>query len=141
MVQFLCDRVPMRDVYISPEVYRMRKESARERLEAMLDYASQEWDGCRSRFLQQYFGESDAEECGVCDLCIERKRGGRPTLSQEERIAKTVREEIAREGCVEASTLARKLNVPPVDIARVVEKLTAEGEICSEGGGFVKKNR
>ena len=141
MVQFLCDRVPMRDVYISPEVYRMRKESARERLEAMLDYASQEWDGCRSRFLQQYFGESDAVECGVCDLCIERRRGGRPTLSQEERIAKTVREEIAREGCVEASALARKLNVPPVDIARVVEKLTAEGEICSEGGGFVKKNR
>ena len=74
-------------------------------------------------------------------MCIERKRGGRPTLSQEERIAKTVREEIAREGSVEASALARKLNVPPVDIARVVEKLTAEGEICSQGGGFVKKNR
>ena len=119
----------------------MRKESARERLEAMLDYASQEWDGCRSRFLQQYFGESDAVECGVCDLCIERKRGGGPTPSQEERIAKTIREEIDREGRVEASTLARKLNVPPMDIARVVEKLTAEGEICSEGGGFVKKNR
>ena len=141
MVMFLCDRVPKGDVYISPEVYRMRKESARERMEAMLDYASQESDGCRSRFLQHYFGEREAKECGVCDLCLERRRQGRPSPTSEGEITRTVMELIEREGRVEASELVRRLNVPPTDIALVVEKLTAEGEIYSVGGGFVKKNR
>lgn len=141
MVMFLCDRVPMQDVYISPEVYRMRKEAAGVRMEAMLGYAEQEGDGCRSRFLQHYFGESEAAECGVCDLCIERRRQGRVSPTGEQEILRTIREEIAREGYVEASALVKKINLPPADIAQVVEKLIAEGEICSEGGGFVKKNR
>ncbi|MBQ2796559.1 MAG: RecQ family ATP-dependent DNA helicase [Tidjanibacter sp.] len=141
MVMFLCDRVPKGDVFIAPEVYRMRKESAKVRLEAMLNYAAQDDNGCRSRFLQQYFGEEGATECGVCDLCIERRREGRLSPARDEEIARTVREEIALNGSVEASVLARKINIAPADIARVVEKLTAEGEICSVGGGFVKKNR
>jgi ATP-dependent DNA helicase RecQ len=36
------------------------------RLYAMLDGA-----GCRARAVRRYFGETDAEPCGVCDLCAD----------------------------------------------------------------------
>jgi ATP-dependent DNA helicase RecQ len=45
---------------------RLRLEDGH-RLDAVDAYASD--DGCRARFLQRYFGEQDAEDCGICDRC------------------------------------------------------------------------
>ncbi len=75
-VLFLCEeRLPVQDVYISPESYRIRKEMAARRLKAMDEYASGE-GGCRQAYLRRYFGETDPADCGACDLCIARKKSG-----------------------------------------------------------------
>lgn len=44
------------------------------RLDALAEYARDE--GCRARFLRAYFGESEGESCGLCDVC--RGRPERP---------------------------------------------------------------
>lgn len=31
-------------------------------------------EGCRSRFLLSYFGETRSQDCGICDRCLEEKR-------------------------------------------------------------------
>ncbi|MCL4683541.1 RecQ family ATP-dependent DNA helicase [Myxococcota bacterium] len=45
------------------------------RLDALADYARDE--GCRAVFLRAYFGESEGEPCGLCDVCR-----GRPERSE-----------------------------------------------------------
>ncbi len=45
------------------------------RLDALAEYARN--DGCRAVFLRAYFGESEGEPCGLCDVCL-----GRPERSE-----------------------------------------------------------
>jgi ATP-dependent DNA helicase RecQ len=66
-------RLPQENLYISPESYKIRKDMAAERYRKMFEYAESD-EMCRSRFIQNYFGEEDAEDCGVCDICLARKK-------------------------------------------------------------------
>ena len=70
------ERLPTADLYISPESYQQRRKQTRERFERMLAYATAE-TGCRSSFLEAYFGVPEPRECGICDLCLARKRAAR----------------------------------------------------------------
>ena len=73
------ERLPRADLYIAPETYRRRQELMRERFERMIAYTDNEQE-CRSVVLERYFGADDATPCGVCDLCLARKRPpGRPS--------------------------------------------------------------
>ncbi|MSP60540.1 MAG: ATP-dependent DNA helicase RecQ [Myxococcales bacterium] len=56
-------------VWNAAEAYRKKRESDRERLQAMLDYA--EARKCRAQFLLSYFGE-EIPPCGQCDNCTGR---------------------------------------------------------------------
>jgi len=46
-----------------------------DRVEATINYAYAD-RGCRERMLLGYFGEMAAEDCGHCDLCIDRRKRG-----------------------------------------------------------------
>ena len=67
------ERLPVEDVMISPESYAIRKQVAHKRIKSMLDYVSNETE-CRSVVIQRYFGEEDAVPCGVCDICLNKKK-------------------------------------------------------------------
>ena len=54
----------------------------RERFERMIAYADNEQE-CRSVVLEHYFGADDATPCGVCDLCLARKRAAREAARKE----------------------------------------------------------
>jgi len=55
-------------IALPPAVYEDRREQYRQRIEAMLRYAKSN-DKCRSRQLLEYFGETDTQDCGQCDVC------------------------------------------------------------------------
>ncbi len=76
------ERLPRADLYIAPETYRRRQELMRERFERMIAYADNEQE-CRSVVLERYFGADDATPCGVCDLCLARKRAAREAARKE----------------------------------------------------------
>lgn len=67
------ERLPTDDIYIAPETFLRRKEMMHERFSKMLEYASGQ-ERCRSRMLSEYFGDTEAEDCGICDICIARRK-------------------------------------------------------------------
>lgn len=56
------------NVDLQPEKYRMLKENAESRVNAMIEYVSETAE-CRSRFLLRYFGQVETTDCGNCDVC------------------------------------------------------------------------
>lgn len=66
------DRLRPGNVNLMPSRYAMLKESFHARAEAMLEYVS-ETSECRSRYLLRYFGQTEAADCGTCDVCRARR--------------------------------------------------------------------
>lgn len=72
------ERLVPGNFYLSPKLYAERKAVFRKRLDAMLDYASEDGGDCfpdqpcRSRRLLAYFGQVESSDCGICDLCLNR---------------------------------------------------------------------
>ena len=62
------DRLRPKNVNLDPKRYAMLKSSFGERMQKMIDYISEE-DTCRSAYLLEYFGQSESEDCGTCDIC------------------------------------------------------------------------
>ena len=60
------------NVNLMPSRYAMLRESFHARAEAMLEYVS-ETSECRSRYLLRYFGQTEAADCGTCDVCRARR--------------------------------------------------------------------
>lgn len=66
------DRLRPGNVNLMPSRYAMLRESFHARAEAMLEYVS-ETSECRSRYLLRYFGQTEAADCGTCDVCRARR--------------------------------------------------------------------
>ena len=67
---------------ISKSIYDDLKIRFAERIEKMLEYANS-GNICRSRMLLRYFGETNTEDCGQCDVCLNEKRSWTPPESQD----------------------------------------------------------
>jgi ATP-dependent DNA helicase RecQ len=73
VITYLQRREEPRHVVFPAEVYQTRKEQYRERVDAVIGYATSQHI-CRSRLLLNYFGQTVAEHCGHCDVCIDRRK-------------------------------------------------------------------
>jgi ATP-dependent DNA helicase RecQ len=73
----------------SKENYELRKKVFQQKIEAVLHYADNKLF-CRSRLLLAYFGETNSENCGVCDVCLERNKQELNTPDFE-KIAETIK--------------------------------------------------
>ena len=62
------DRLRPGNVNLMPERYARLRQTAHDRIQAMVDYVSHD-DECRSVFLLKYFGQEDVRPCGTCDVC------------------------------------------------------------------------
>ena len=60
-------------VLIPLVVYEDLRDRMSQRVEAMISYACAD-EGCRERMLRCYFGEKAPDDCGHCDLCIDRRK-------------------------------------------------------------------
>ncbi len=69
---FTRDRIPYQNLTIDPERFSFRKKRAAFRLESAIRYAERR--ECRSVQLLRYFGEKDAPDCGICDVCTGRNK-------------------------------------------------------------------
>lgn len=67
-LQFLQRRVDYKNLYIDIDFIRERKDIKKDQLQAVLSYLDSKV--CRSIELLSYFGETDANPCGNCDLCL-----------------------------------------------------------------------
>ncbi len=74
-VTFLTRRLDKAQIVIPKAIYEDRIESFYERIHAMIAYAQGD-RFCRSRQLLVYFGETDAVDCGHCDVCLDKGKHG-----------------------------------------------------------------
>ncbi len=75
LVTYTSDRLETRYIELKREVYTDRKARLDSRIDAMVDYATTGYV-CRSKQLLSYFGETSSQNCGVCDVCLERRKLG-----------------------------------------------------------------
>lgn len=130
MIFFNEERLPTRDVYISPDTYTHRHALMAERFENMLHYAEQQTE-CRSVVLQRYFGDEEATPCGVCDVCLAaRKR----KQADEGSLAATILH-LLSESELDVKELCREIKHSPERVVSVVDKLKEEGKISAQISG------
>ncbi|MHC1778635.1 MAG: ATP-dependent DNA helicase RecQ [Bacteroidales bacterium] len=72
---FLEERLEDKGLYISEQKYQKRKGAFEERIESVINYVKEE-SQCRSTFIVKYFGQQESSDCGICDICIEKRRVG-----------------------------------------------------------------
>ena len=121
---------------IPPSVYEDRKASFIERIESMVDYATND-QVCRSRQLLRYFGETRSHDCGPCDVCIAHHRDTEASVKQataQERILQLFSDQQPHH----LSEL-HTLGIPKAQLDSALEYLIHEEEICIEGGFLRKK--
>ncbi len=134
-------RLPREDLYIAPETYRRRQELMRERFEHMIAYAANE-EQCRSAMLEAYFGSTDNQPapCGVCDLCLARRRAIRQQSPAPE-YNTPLHDELLRriaDGMAEPRTLASAMPCPPERTAVLIRELLDSGKIATSEDGKLK---
>lgn len=71
-LSFLRPREDANHLSFDTKLYNFRKTRHAERIKKAIAYA--EDNICRSQQLLHYFGEKDAPVCGVCDVCLQRKK-------------------------------------------------------------------
>ena len=126
MIFFNEERLPTKDLFIAPETYSQRKKLMSERFDNMIAYAHQQ-SKCRSVVMQQYFGDTEASDCGVCDICLEKRR----QRKQEQRsITEQIIQLLSNEP-LSTREICREIKSEPQIIAKTIEQLQAEGKISA----------
>ena len=68
LLTYLRDRKPLEDLNKIADDYMKKRQHYCERLQAVYEYAVQQ-SFCRQQLLVSYFGETEAQPCGQCDVC------------------------------------------------------------------------
>ncbi|HEX4851612.1 MAG TPA: RecQ family zinc-binding domain-containing protein, partial [Puia sp.] len=128
-------RIPSANIYINQDVYRKRKESYQARVESMLQYL--ETNECRSVYISNYFGERNAQPCGICDSCLDKKNSGL-TKEEFEGIYKAVVNKLHSTD-IPAGQLIKELDgIQKSKLKQVIDFLRAENKLKVNKDGFVK---
>lgn len=72
-IRYLIPRRATIDLELNVEQIEQRIKIFKEKIQAMLDYASSK-SACRSNMLLAYFGEEREDRCGICDFCVGRNK-------------------------------------------------------------------
>lgn len=71
-LQFILPRADQMHLDIDVKYIKLRQEIQMGQIKAVLAYASAQT--CRSQQLLHYFGETNADQCGFCDICLAERK-------------------------------------------------------------------
>lgn len=118
-------RLPLSYITIGREAYENRKELFVTKIGAMARYIRDD-ETCRQLLLMEYFGQKEEKPCGICDVCIGKKK----RLHREER--KSLEEQILQVLAKQNTNireLVRQLGEDEEVVIEQVRKLLDEGKI------------
>jgi len=136
-IHFLLNRAPAEFLYIDNKAYQLRKQQFEARVNAMLVYM-QSQSLCRSKYLGNYFGDADIQDCGICDNCLTQKN---KSLSAKEfgSIRDKIMAGIIKENMPVKELLRQLTDVDKEKFWQVLEHLQSERKIMIDGIGRVTK--
>ncbi|SDG40392.1 RecQ family ATP-dependent DNA helicase [Chitinophaga filiformis] len=132
---FTQERVSAQHLRIDTTRIKERMQVYKERLDAMLGYIGNK-EVCRTQALVQYFGEKNTTACGICDVCIEKKK--KPLEGKEaEAIAVQLMAQLQAEPMEWVDVRNRLLSVKEDALLEVMQFLIAEGRVGRDAHGKV----
>ena len=124
------ERLRPKNVNLDPQRYELLKKAAMGRMEKMVDYISE--DGvCRSRYLLEYFGQTESSDCGTCDICRSRKSRTAGSEEHEALMASFIRDEMSGSYAIE-DVLRRFSSPGPLsheECLEILRRLIDEGQV------------
>ena len=135
-ITFRQRRIDKEKIMLPPQVYEERRGHYERRVEAMLRYAEEESDCCRSRQLLHYFGEEAEKDCGICDVCTGRKSQPQ-TESAQEALRNHILGQLQKGPCNAFELDLAGFN--PGLLEEVIDQMRAAGEISFDGPLLIAK--
>ena len=130
-VCYLQRREDPEHIQIQPSVYEERKEQFRQRIHAMIDYATND-AVCRSRQLLRYFGEEDSHDCRQCDVCLSQTHRKASESDQSAEVRAIVN--LLSDGKPHHITELRGIQLPTDSLNAALEYLLQEEQIVIDDG-------
>lgn len=118
-------RLPLPYITIGREAYENRKELFVTKIGAMARYIRDD-ETCRQLLLMEYFGQKEDKPCGICDVCIGKKK----RLHREERksLEERILQVLARQN-TNIRELVHQLGEDKEVVVEQIRKLLDEGKI------------
>jgi ATP-dependent DNA helicase RecQ len=135
-IYFITSRAPAEYLVINHEKYKQRKDKFQARVNTVLNYL-QTTTVCRSKFIGNYFDDTEIDNCGICDNCL-RKRSS--TLTEEEfiMIRQRILSMLNDDHVVIQNILQSCKNIKREKLWTVLDHLQSERIIRIETDGKVK---
>ena len=130
MIFFDEERLPTKDIYISPDTYLHRKRLISERFENMMIYASNQTE-CRSVVIQRYFGDNDVQPCGICDICLAKRKR---LKNDANTLCDTILTTLSNES-MDAREICRRIKADPQIVAESIDILRSKNKISATSDG------
>jgi ATP-dependent DNA helicase RecQ len=131
---FRKNRVKPSELTLNLLLYNKRKENFMKRVDKIIEYTNN--TSCRSYFINQYFGDGEVKNCGVCDNCL-RSKSTTITTDEFERISLSIIKIIKASPLNVPDLLSRLKAVPKEKAWSVLNFLQAEQKICVDEQGLI----
>jgi ATP-dependent DNA helicase RecQ len=136
-IELLQNRIKIDELILDRKFIEGRIEGSKERIDSVRGYLANETI-CLSRYLVQYFGETDSEDCGICSVCLSRKKEALSSI-EFETIANTILEMVKEPMAFHDIDI--NINASIEKTKQVIEWLTDNGKIArtEDGRIFLKR--
>ncbi len=133
-VTFLTPRYDAGKLPLNFSRIKLRRELTLEKAAKMVAYGHQNLI-CRTQFIQEYFGETADQVCGICDWCIEERKSKSPETS-EIKLKNRIIETLANHRELTERQVFEQLNLPTSEKnLKILRKLEDEGLILQHASG------
>lgn len=136
-ITFLTERYDAGRLPLNTKRIEERRKNAISKAASMIAYIKEDGQ-CRATQISNYFGEESEAECGICDVCIEKKKAlGQRDEKLKQRIIQTLKEGLL-------FSIQSIQEVPGLKndkyTLRVLREMEEEGLIFCEPEGIYKLN-
>lgn len=122
------ERLSPENIRIAPESYVVRRDFARKRMEAMFSLIEGN-EKCRSRIVQEYFGEQETEDCGRCDICRSKVKNKTP---------QQIIQNLLKDAPLEIQQIVSRSGIERKKVEKIVSENISEGNLTLENGFFLR---
>ncbi|MDN3668429.1 ATP-dependent DNA helicase RecQ [Echinicola jeungdonensis] len=135
-VTFLTPRYDAGKLPLNLSRIKERRENSVEKAKSMAQYVKNNIL-CRTVQIQQYFGEEHDKGCGICDVCLQKKKN-LPAI--QEKIRKRMLQSLEEGEVMTREELLEKVKAPQDDVIslELLRELEEEGQITTQADGRIK---